>query len=842
MSMTTLLKTRQLVAAALCALCIPASAQFTKSVEMYPQTGWSNVPAEFTMTEVAQALQTDTATLRQALDADAEATSASMFYFVGSDNQQTSNYTGNYNEFWVGSEGTAVEYANGVWFCGINWGTGVDDGNNPVDAFNIYFGTNPDQYDALAANGGSYTPKFVLKYGGKEVTFNINYTIKAVPPVQEPTTTVIADLNVVGSTTVNITRQNLDNDKSHSLDASDIISKLGLDRSLLGAQLSQMLYTETLDDAGCIASTLSNEFTADPKPGWWYKKALYPQGDEHQGEVSPNLGSALYNATDSYIYLLNFAYDESSDAITYTSGRYTATHVVGDDLRANVYILYGNKAYRIEYQIVIEETPSQALDDLTSIGEGSIDIDFYDNMGDGQIVNTDIDIQAIAAALGCEIDEKGNYITTDINVYALKDDETFWPGIGTALMGGFWFNEFGYVCNWGADAAIYIQPTADGDWSNVDAGLYSGMVAKGLNNYPIKLYFVYGQKYYQLTVNCSMKHKELLSQDQWKIVETLAAVIQAIPNAESFDVECEAYTLSPDRISSILGTTEFTMYCNTDDAHRAENPSELYASNVLYNCAGSTGIGVWFNENGNGTGYYGTYGAAYVGISWSGTTGAFEVYNIPSSAPSVGKVFTAPIYFVDEETGKMLLLNFTVQFVDEINTAEVVGTEDITLPFTDDYRYVEVDLTKPATALGVTVDELINGNYMKGQLASGLYSAGSDANSGLTFGTDGYCDETGMGDLSFIIEKNGDKYVFNTLSSADIEDNWSKAASFCFEVAGKRYVYNATFVSDAIYTGISEVKADAAAKDQKIYDLSGRRVMNPGKGLYIINGKKYVIK
>ncbi len=43
-------------------------------------------------------------------------------------------------------------------------------------------------------------------------------------------------------------------------------------------------------------------------------------------------------------------------------------------------------------------------------------------------------------------------------------------------------------------------------------------------------------------------------------------------------------------------------------------------------------------------------------------------------------------------------------------------------------------------------------------------------------------------------------------------------------------------------TGIIGVNDDEAEKSAVIYDLSGRRVTKPGKGIYIVNGKKVVIK
>ena len=45
---------------------------------------------------------------------------------------------------------------------------------------------------------------------------------------------------------------------------------------------------------------------------------------------------------------------------------------------------------------------------------------------------------------------------------------------------------------------------------------------------------------------------------------------------------------------------------------------------------------------------------------------------------------------------------------------------------------------------------------------------------------------------------------------------------------------------EAETTGIRTVKPTTPAKEGVIYDLQGRRVMNPGRGIYIVNGKKVV--
>ena len=46
---------------------------------------------------------------------------------------------------------------------------------------------------------------------------------------------------------------------------------------------------------------------------------------------------------------------------------------------------------------------------------------------------------------------------------------------------------------------------------------------------------------------------------------------------------------------------------------------------------------------------------------------------------------------------------------------------------------------------------------------------------------------------------------------------------------------------DATTTGINTVQPAAEKKNDVIYDLQGRRVTNPSRGIYIVNGKKVVI-
>ena len=61
------------------------------------------------------------------------------------------------------------------------------------------------------------------------------------------------------------------------------------------------------------------------------------------------------------------------------------------------------------------------------------------------------------------------------------------------------------------------------------------------------------------------------------------------------------------------------------------------------------------------------------------------------------------------------------------------------------------------------------------------------------------------------------------------------------EAAGARVIWLDEAQATAIF-GVKELNAKAAAGDGYIYNLQGVRVSNPSKGLYIQNGKKFIVK
>ena len=121
----------------------------------------------------------------------------------------------------------------------------------------------------------------------------------------------------------------------------------------------------------------------------------------------------------------------------------------------------------------------------------------------------------------------------------------------------------------------------------------------------------------------------------------------------------------------------------------------------------------------------------------------------------------------------------------------------------------------------------IDGNLLKGQTTTGTVDASNKGDNGKYHYVFGYVTETPS------------TYGFYNLAS-DTE-----------VAAGKAYLETATaltagarisIVFEDETTGISLTENSELRTENAVYDLQGRRVAQPQKGLYIVNGKKVVIK
>ena len=107
-------------------------------------------------------------------------------------------------------------------------------------------------------------------------------------------------------------------------------------------------------------------------------------------------------------------------------------------------------------------------------------------------------------------------------------------------------------------------------------------------------------------------------------------------------------------------------------------------------------------------------------------------------------------------------------------------------------------------------------------------------------------EKAGIAQKNFAVLSNGQFYNLEgatgdnkvTIKANRAYLNWSKVES----IGGGDAKIFFDFEEAANATGIEETEIVNTLNDGKFYDLSGREVTNPTKGVYIVNGKKVVIK
>ena len=803
---------KSLLFAAVCLLAnLTASAQFSAKVDQVPRSDWGYVPASFSMAEVAEALGTESATLLAALDSwMAEgSTDANMFFYAAPSAPDTwsDDYTtGGEKGFWIGEDGEIIGYPNGAYYANPVWS--ADDGT-----FNINIGMMPD---VLKYGVYNRELKFALQYGGKTATFTIDFTVTGVEKVDipEPAALKEVDLNIVGEAEVTVEqypRGGYDADKVE-IPVADILEKLGISANVLTNYLAELLYCTEFDTENVgKRDSVTNKSTAGA-PGFWVTDIRV------NGEATGECSAAAYSG-GCFFYMESFAYDAENGVITCNVGQYPGNMKGLEQFFVNLYIIYGDKAYRLRVNFnCLYDEEAITLEDCTKVGEETITVENVPG-GYNDVKVLRPDLETIAAALGCEVG--------DITMAALSSDIDF--GNSTANIGGFWFNIDGYVCSWGESAMYYVEPYSEGDYSELKMGQYPEHMNIG-DESTFSLYFMAGRKYYQYTVNFRIVEPTVI-EGAFESIAQRSYVFNQQPSGYEWT---EGIEIPVSFITETLGTSDYVVYGLSllDEEGKELEGNDKYTKSYSITEA----PGFWLDKDGRNSGW-GDY--SYIGITaGSGTSkGTFQMMQYPDRCQA-GETYKTKLFFVNEATAKMITFNFTYNIVNEVIEYENVGSEDIILPVSLNEAKAPIDLKAAADSLGVSIDELLEGEYLCGMMESGLYTDGAISEDGLAFNKDGFFDQVTPA-VSFNIYKDGDNVVVTAWSEEEIADDFKLSTQFCYQIDNKQYVFNVKFVSVAAYTGINDVQR-STVNDQRFYDLSGREVRQPARGIYIHNGRKII--
>ena len=211
--------------------------------------------------------------------------------------------------------------------------------------------------------------------------------------------------------------------------------------------------------------------------------------------------------------------------------------------------------------------------------------------------------------------------------------------------------------------------------------------------------------------------------------------------------------------------------------------------------------------------------------------------------------FNLNVYKDADNTYYFKNIEFSCNEADASEEERTIASEEVVLPVAPSKE--EADATHTSVSLKGAKDALllddviglISDDNMKLQTADGTLSEEFyTPEVGFYLKMDGSANgEAG----DFIVEvaedeENEDAAVFTVYNLKGYKLSDQVKSRLAFDQKGWLYVMNLTLCNDDEYLGISN--AETAVKNGAVYDLSGRKVVNPVKGIYIQNGKKFVVK
>ena len=843
------------------------------TVGFYESQNYATAPISFSLTAIADAFGiSDAATLAAMLDdqypedRDDAIDRGFQMYEIQSDN---SLFEGIYNDeqktftadpigFYLNKDGDVVTWssADDIWYYIPRWDAENDE---------FYFSCGRKAADAAFTEGYTGTATFYLKYNGSiALSFKLTYTVEPKPEVM-PNETKFSKLTFVEGVTVNVTqkkRTGFTADNVH-VAVPTLLSDLGFatqSELIMAEALYARVYEhDALSDMYTWADSITNESTAGA-PGFWFGPTYtYDESDPDAEPVEnrTDLARQGYSGDDLFFAeSFSFFRSEGADSLSFVIGQYpNNASDDGEEYHATVYIVNGSIAFPINIVLTIEETLHEGEPNL-GVDEKVAEIEFLvekELTGGYATYGNKIDnIDEIVTALGAE-----NPQDLQLWVRAMDggdelkrfNDRTGSPG-DWMDEGSMWVDTNGVQCSWGNTAVCAVLVSyymSNGEYYIETMERPGGALnPEAPTTFSIFLCYPGKQKYCEviITWDCSEKG-EKKPMSEWTKVKTLTFDCQLVDaNKTDSHHYAETYQVDLAQVRDAIGSNDFKLYARYAD--------EEAPFTKQYNCTPYPGF--WMDADGVYPLDYGSSNS--YGMTFDEGNGVMDFYSLPESR-TVGDKFTSSFYLVDETSGKYVELVVNVSIVEEVVEVEVVGEQDIVIAWDVEdggISYAIADLSEAIETLlegDASLFESCDWRFMiDGQftLTSGIDIEWNvfDANGEYL----GNQDDANFGDLYnesfYSVGFDFDEQAFGVESCVDGGMGWGLTEVVKTDIAmdynGKRWIFHC-YIGDkeTIETGISNVVVNNDTK-KEVFDLTGRRVAAPVKGLYIVNGKKVMMK
>lgn len=664
----------------------------------------------------------------------------------------------------------------------------------------------------------------------------------------------ISGLNIVGHTDYAIEQSPVSATSStnYELTLSDVAAALGVSQQQLSENFADMLYATQMTTKGrLMADTLTNVFTTD-STGWWFVKTNSQTAD------TVNIWSSAKRGTRTYLYAQNFKIDDAG-TLTFSLGQRVNTMHDGDKANIPLYIVAGDKAWQLNLVVSIVK-PSG------NVGGEDISVQFAPGVNNNKSVALDDD--KIAALLGTT--------TGNMRLYAI-DANGERVTTGTANNGGFWLDKKGNAGDYSSvhGEGFYVEPVSDGNFSSINIGTYGASITNQPAGTVMKTtLYIYPDgnpdTYYQLHITATVDAGSDNIAEKYTTVMEINGSFRMIPDAgyvwsSEDNAEATSWKTPWAPIKEALGLSDSeqpTFYgVNAIDTVKVDGvvkePLELHHILTDATTMGGEGgnwiNGFWMNSAGNPRSWGGTEGddnsLTTWGNEWSITDDAdyfqMKFMMFPGRA-EVGDVRTGTFYLANTDNNRVVAINITLQYVNRIVDEKIVGHYSTQFPAdASDFTIDDISFNDIADSLGISAEELANGNYLSAMNANGMWCVPQNCLSGVGIDADGYYTESVEPLFYVVVADTGEGYSLLVYSDQyESLGNFNKPVKLCFEVSDDSSAYARRVIIDceAVTTGINGVKSQTTRNDDSIYDLSGRKVTSPRRGVYIIRGKKVLRK
>ncbi len=895
-----------------------SAADYDVKSEQYPKDDYETEDITLSLSEVAEALGTDTATLANTINT----TSTGAISITAGDSTSNS-YTTNQMGFWLNSDGAPVKWgsSNGsVWYVDFTASTATN-------ALMVSVGQYPSAHDG--SKDYNYTAHFTLTYGEKSTTIDVSLLVKAYPNLLS--TNKVADLTIVdGGEYIyeqEIRSTSVGDDKAIYI--GDVTTALGFTDDEKSAAHYGVYARGENTETGLAADTITRTYTHDTTPGWWFKSLV----DEATGDDAEEcVSSSESNETKFYINSLK----ADGDSLRFTIGQYSsATLKTGDTSYTYLYLGKGTTVYRYKIGLKFTDAVEYTTDMLTKAGEMDIERTFAldetaaSRAADGFLAtNTksriSIDINSILATFpeGASISDLqfATYYKADTHVLDFWDNAATSHGYTASSNGiymdyktgeshtytasdevklcfdktNFTYLEYAYnnisattdtTCNYKCFFVYkntqYYQFNVKINYCVTEEISYKEVEADRISYYldnSITLYTYDGTEFHEAatadvvtdgSVTYYVNSKEYVEPDPTFTIETCEQVAEKDievtlsyhcgssrtlsryvddDDSNSGDNKHNVVTdFNADSVNALIGTTSPQYFVQTKTTDAAGNDSITFTEATAGFSStefSSNDGGSWLTKDG----YTGSYGSS-APWGFSHKDCKIEWWKYAPDQFTDNEISTTKIWLANLVTGKRIQYNVTATWVRSIVKAAEVGSQDLVLAARAadgvSADEIEFDITPIADSLGLSIEEFNELAEWKAVTTTGAITADNYIEpDGFAFTADGRTTDTG--EEVFYAGYNADEGTFNSyvIDDANIETDYTATIYVYYE--SKRYTLNIVVTKDPdAYkdaTGINAIAGNKAADNDAIYDLSGRVVKNPTKGIYIKHGKKYMVK